>query len=194
MFTASEIGRLLIASFVLSFCLALPFSPAFLGTVLTAFLTAGLGFMCHEIAHKLVAQRRGFVAEFKLWGTGLILALLTAFITGGFFIFAALGAVYLIPTTASWSEREEAEAEIALAGPVVNMVLAGAFWSLYILTDGFLSQIGLYGAIINSWLAALNLLPFGPLDGHKIIHRDATLWILMSMPAWMMMAYFLFAR
>jgi len=62
------------------------------------------------------------------------------------------------------------------------------------LTEGFLSQIGLYGAIINSWLAALNLLPFGPLDGHKIIHRDATLWILISMPAWMMMTYFLFAR
>jgi len=194
MFTAPEVGRLLFASFVLSFCLALPFSPAFPGMLLIALLTAGLGFICHEVAHKLVAQRRGFVAEFKLWGTGLILALLTAFITGGFFIFAALGAVYLIPTTTSWSEREEAEAEIALAGPVMNMVLAGAFWPLYILTEGFLSQIGLYGAIINSWLAALNLLPFGPLDGHKVLHRDATLWILISTPAWMMMTYFLFAR
>src|SRR3989338_1249895 len=41
------------------------FSLVFLQFFLMALLTAGLGFLLHELAHKFVAQRYGCVAEFR---------------------------------------------------------------------------------------------------------------------------------
>jgi Zn-dependent protease len=123
-------------------------------------LTVGTGFLLHELAHKVVAVRFGQVAEFRADYGMLGLAVLAA-LAG--FLFAAPGAVY---HRGRVTERENGL--IALAGPLVNVALAALFFPLAS-APGFLGDVGSLGAFINVLLAAFNMIPFGPLDGRKVL-------------------------
>ena len=87
-------------------------------------VSVGLGFILHELAHKFVAIRYGFYAEFRMWFEGFIFALITAFILG--LVFVAPGAVYI---HGEYISREQ-NGKISIAGPLVNIVLALFFFSL----------------------------------------------------------------
>jgi len=65
------------------------FNPQIIGKY---FFVIGLGFVLHELAHKLVAQRYGFWAEFRSDDRLLMMSLAMAYLTG--FFFAAPGAVW----------------------------------------------------------------------------------------------------
>lgn len=123
-------------------------------SVILAFFTAGLGFLLHELAHKLVAMRHGLNAEFRADYEMLGLAVVLSFIG---FIFAAPGAVY---TRGVRDSRQQFE--ISFAGPITNLVLATLFFAVP-------GQIGNYGFEINAWLALFNMIPFGGLDGEKVL-------------------------
>ena len=43
--------------------------------------TVGLGFILHELSHKFIAQRYGYWAEFRVWPSGLIMAVIFAVIS-----------------------------------------------------------------------------------------------------------------
>jgi Zn-dependent protease len=124
-------------------------------------LTAGIGFLLHELAHKAVAQRFGQIAQFRADYGMLLLALAFAFAG---FLFAAPGAVY---HRGRITERENGL--IALAGPVMNLVLAVGFAPLALFASGFLGTLGAFGVSINLLLAGFNMIPFGPLDGRKVL-------------------------
>ena len=126
-------------------------------------LTVGTGFLLHELAHKVVAVRFGQVAEFRADYNMLVLALLSA-LAG--FIFAAPGAVH---HTGRITERQHGL--IAVAGPVVNLALVAVFAPLLLL-DGYLWRIGQFGVFVNAFLAAFNMIPFGPLDGKTVKRWD----------------------
>jgi len=141
-------------------------------------VAVGLGFVLHELAHKFVAIRYGFYAEFKMWVEGLIFALFTAFMVG--FAFVAPGAVYIHGDHIS---REE-NGKISIAGPLVNIALALLFLALipFVIknpTDimGFIFRtIVVYGFMINSILALFNLIPFGIFDGAKVLRWNPIIW------------------
>lgn len=141
-------------------------------------VAVGLGFVLHELAHKFVAVRYGFYAEFKMWLEGLIFALFTAFILG--FVFVAPGAVYI---HGEYISREQ-NGKISIAGPLVNIALALLFLVLTPFvtknpTDimGFIfGTIVVYGFIINSILAAFNLIPLGIFDGAKVLRWNPIIW------------------
>ncbi|MBT3406386.1 hypothetical protein HN419_04410 [Candidatus Woesearchaeota archaeon] len=83
------------AAISLAFSIALAglkFSLGFIIIFLMAAITVGLGFLLHELAHKVVAQKYKCAAEFRSDDKMLILAIVLAF-TG--FIFAAPGAVLI---------------------------------------------------------------------------------------------------
>lgn len=124
------------------------------GSIVLAMFTAGLGFLLHELAHKVVAQNYGLNAEFIADYKMLAFAFFASFVG---FIFAAPGAVY---TRGQRTIRQQLW--ITAAGPITNIVLAVIFLALP-------GQIGSYGHTINTWLALFNLIPFGPLDGRKIL-------------------------
>jgi Zn-dependent protease len=124
------------------------------------FLTAGVGFLLHELAHKVVAIRYGQVAEFRADYSMLVIAIATA-LAG--FIFAAPGAVY---HRGRITVRENGI--IAVAGPVTNLLLAAAFAPL-LFGSGIVYEVGRFGVGINLFLAAFNMIPFGPLDGKKVL-------------------------
>lgn len=95
-FTAKEVRDIFISMTVIAVIFAYLFSGrninTLIGLIPVTFLTVGVGFVLHELAHKFVAIRYGFHAEFKMWVEGLILAVITTMFG---FVFAAPGAVYI---------------------------------------------------------------------------------------------------
>ncbi|KYK23200.1 hypothetical protein AYK24_07880 [Thermoplasmatales archaeon SG8-52-4] len=143
-----------------------------------AFAGVFTGFFFHEMSHKLMAQKFGLWAEYRLFPLGLILALGLAIFTG--IVFAAPGAVMFMG-----GSRHHETGKIAIAGPLSNIIIAYISFPLFYFIF-FETQFGaLFGFIclINALLAFVNLLPFGPLDGVKIVKWNPTIWLLLFIPA-----------
>lgn len=168
-FSDKELFDLALAWVTLSVAFALLLVPihrgagsigTFVKTVGLSFVTVGVAFLLHELAHKVVAIEHGQLAEFRADYQMLFLAVMGA-LAG--FLFAAPGAVYHRGRT---TERENGL--IALAGPVTNHLLALLFLPIMIF-GGYLGLIGHMGVLINLFLAAFNMIPFGPLDGKSVL-------------------------
>jgi len=149
---------------------------ALAGAVGVSLVTAGVAFLCHELGHKVVAVRFGQVARFKADYSMLFLAVMSALVG---FLFAAPGAVH---HRGRLTPRENGL--IALAGPAVNVALALAFAPLVLLGDGIglLGLVGARGLAINLFLAAFNLIPYGPLDGRTVLSWSTAVWALSFLP------------
>ncbi len=152
--------------------------------------TVGLGFILHELAHKFVAQKYGYWAEFRLSPRGLAMAVLFAVATGGRLIFAAPGATYIMSKSGHFGngEQNRESAIVSVVGPLTNIVLALGF---FLLPSSFASLRQL-GFSINLWLAAFNMLPFGGLDGQKVLTWSKILWVVVAIPIWAAVAIFIF--
>ncbi len=184
----TELLQIGIAYAVLTFCLVilLSGSDALFGTgrglllvspllVAVAATAALTGFVMHELAHKIAAQRRGFWAEFRLSPMGLVLALFTAFIG---LLFAAPGAT--VVGGMSPADRRN-WGQTSLAGPLTNFGFGIAFYGAALgafLFDRTSSAFGwlLLLAYINGWFGTFNLIPLGPLDGAKVFRWSRTIW------------------
>ncbi len=113
--------------------------------------------LLHELAHSLVAKREGLPVKS-----------ITLFIFGGV---SALGRE---------PENPGQEFRVAIVGPLVSFVLAGAFGIAALV--GELSGVGdrppaavaFYLAMINTAVGVFNLLPGYPLDGGRVFR--AALW------------------
>ncbi len=126
-----------------------------------AAMVASLAFftsiLLHELAHSLVAKREGLPVKS-----------ITLFIFGGV---SALGAE---------PENPGQEFRVAIVGPLVSFLLAGAFGVAALVAH--LSGVGdrppaavvFYLAIINAALGVFNMLPGYPLDGGRVLR--AGLW------------------
>ena len=173
-FSRTEIEHLTQATIAFAIALGFMFSGGIMGALshtsaFVVFTVIGLltftpGFLVHEIAHKIQARKYGCWAEFRASPGGLRFGVILAAIVG--VVLMAPGAVMVAGNT-----TREQFGKIALAGPVSNVVL----WCLGFvasITFGGLSAISdmliLYWLYANSVLGALNMLPFGPLDGKKI--------------------------
>jgi Zn-dependent protease len=92
------------------------------------------------------------------------------------FLFAAPGAVY---HQGRITERENAL--VALAGPITNLVLAALFLPIA-LVGGYLGAVGNLGVLVNVLLAAFNMIPYGPLDGRKVIAWSKAVYAAVAAP------------
>ncbi|MEA3199333.1 MAG: hypothetical protein QOE90_761 [Thermoplasmata archaeon] len=154
-------------------------------------------FVLHEIAHKIVAQRKDMWAEFRASIKGLVV---------GFILTAGIGFLALVPgavqiygkgrdqalyelrearlhgdasevafATAELRDAARNEGIISVVGPILNLVLGyGA-----LLLEPVVGPIRVsrdFGnlleviVLLNGILAAFNMLPIGPLDGRKVWH------------------------
>lgn len=128
----------------------------YLITFVISILTVGLGFLLHELAHKIVAIHYGCTAQFQANMKMLLLAVGMSFFG---FIFAAPGAVMI-----QGHITRKQHGHIAAAGPATNVILA----LLFLATTTILPAIGTYGMAINAFLALFNLLPLPGMDGNKV--------------------------
>ena len=140
-----------------------------------ALSTAGLGFLLHELAHKVVAVRFGQVAAFRAEYGLLFLTVVSAFAG---FLFAAPGAVV---HRGRITDRENGL--VALAGPVTNLLLVALFLPLAVAGPGLLGTVGTQGLFINLLLAGFNMIPFGPLDGRKVLAWSLPVYLLVAVPS-----------
>lgn len=188
-FTAREIRDIIISMLVIAFIFAYIFSgrnissPNFSILVPITFIAVGLGFVLHELAHKFVAIRYGFWAEYRLWAEGLILAVFVAFLFG--FVFAAPGAVYI---HGEYISREQ-NGKISLAGPATNIILAAIFFVLLHSASSQLIILGLLGFTVNSFLALFNLIPLSVLDGAKVFRWNPLIWAAAAAVSFIMVLY-----
>jgi len=172
-FTWTEIRDIAISLLILTFVFAYPevlSNPVFL---FTSLLGVGVAFMGHELSHRFVARKRGFYSAYKMWPQGLLLAVVLTLATNGNFVFAAPGAVIF---SGYWMFRNPDMRDIGLigiAGVVFNISLLYVSLALYFATG--LPLFSFMG-IVNAWLAIFNLIPFGPLDGRKVLDWDKRIW------------------
>jgi len=207
-FSPGEVGSIILAWIVLSF--GLTYSSIiglFNGTgggldyILAGFIAAATGFIIHEMGHKFVAIRHGYVAHFRLWTWGLLLTLVTVVATGGAFLFGAPGAVYISPSASvnyygygygySWSttpaDVEHENMIISAAGPGINLAFAlGFLVTLLVLPSpsGFLYDVAVFGFTLNVGLGSFNMLPVPPLDGSKIFRKSIPIALAIALPLW----------
>ena len=123
--------------------------------VLTAIAYIG-SLLAHELAHSLVARRNGLeVEDITLWLLGGVSRLQGEVRSPG------------------------AEVRVAGVGPLVSLILGGAFW----LVAWLLHAAGVRGVLvaalawlggINIILAVFNVIPAAPLDGGRLLR--AVLW------------------
>jgi Zn-dependent protease len=172
-FLASELREMLVSILVL----AVAVSGLDSERMLLVSLPLVVGFFLHEISHKWVASRHGFFSVYRWWPFGLLLALVLGLASRGRMIFAAPGAVVIL--AGFFTPRQSGE--IALAGPLTNLLLSAAFFLLPF--GGWVGEMCRIGARLNLWLAVFNLLPLPPLDGFKVFTWKPTVWALVALPS-----------
>jgi|SRR3989338_7036854 len=139
------------------------FDNKFLINFLIIALIVGSAFVLHELAHKFMAIKYGYFAEFRSFDKMLLIGIALSFFG---FIFLAPGAVFI-----SGNITNDKNGKISLAGPLTNVILA----LIFLFIGGY---IGAFGFKINSWLALFNMLPFFGLDGSKVYVWNKVVYFL----------------
>ena len=147
--------------------------------------TVGISFIVHEMSHKIVAQRYGSWAEFRM--SPFMLFLMLVLVYGFGLLFAAPGAVMIYG--GNIGKRENGR--ISLAGPLSNLLLGLAFFPL-LSESGIVYEIGRYGVIINIALALFNLIPISIFDGRKIWAWNKPVYILVLVATLILLIFFVF--
>jgi Zn-dependent protease len=147
---------------------------SFLGRVSMNILTRAIisytiAFILHELAHKFMAQRLGYWAEFRIIREGLIFTLLS-FLSP--FKIIAPGAVMI-----RGNMNLDDYGKISIAGPATNIVLGLISWIFYLMS-GSQSLLGMISMSVNGSLAIFNLIPFGAFDGRKILRWNWKVWAI----------------
>ena len=202
-FAPGEIGQIVLAWVALSIAISYSYAAGGdLAAVVAAFIASATGFIFHEMGHKFIAMRLGYVAHFQIWWVGIALTLVTAILTQGQFIFGAPGAVYIAPAAGVASlgyaiarQRDEDRDNmlISVAGPGVNLAFAVFFFVLLLVgpATGFISTIAAYGFSLNVGLGSFNMLPIPPIDGYKVFKKNILLGLGIALPLWAMFIYFI---
>ena len=202
-FAPGEVGQILVAWVVLSLAVSISYlGGLFQGTgdavgIAAAFIATATAFILHEMGHKFVAMRLGYVAHFRVWAWGLALTLITAVLSQGAFMFGAPGAVYIAPAFAggyyAFGRRSDGPRGqdrenmlISAAGPGTNLAFAVLFLALLIFgpASGFVQTVASYGFSLNVGLGAFNMLPIPPMDGYKIFRGSIPRALLLALPLW----------
>lgn len=128
-----------------------------------------ISFLFHELGHKFTAQKFGLWSEYRMYPTGLALALIMSLFG---FLFAAPGAVCI-----AGNMTRESNGKVSIAGPSVNIVFAAIGLIGSIIMNGTWLVVPFYLlASLNAFLAVFNLIPIPPLDGSKIIAWNKMQW------------------
>ena len=144
---------------------------AFFAAVMT------ISFLVHEMAHKIMAQKAGLWAEFRLTTWGAVLTLASVFLP---FKMIAPGAMMIGGQAPSAKDM----LKISIAGVITNLIFGATFLALtFTLPLNVFTGALFFSAYINSFMALFNMIPFGVLDGYKIFRINKLVWALAFIPS-----------
>jgi Zn-dependent protease len=144
---------------------------AFFAAILT------VSFLVHEIAHKIMAQKAGLWAEFRLTTWGAVITFASVFLP---FKMIAPGAMMIGGQVPSAKEM----LKISIAGVITNLIFGATFLALtFMLPLNVFTGALFFSAYINSFMALFNMIPFGVLDGQKIFRINKQVWALTFIPS-----------
>jgi Zn-dependent protease len=206
-FSPGELRSIIIAWVVLSIALSISAIEGLLASgsgleyVVAAFIATFTAFVLHEMGHKYMAIRRGYVAHFQIWMWGIALTLITAVVFQGTFLFGAPGAVYIAPAVVASSYGYYSSSErnpdrdtmvISAAGPAINLAFTILFLFIALFTpfNSFATLVALRGFGLNIGLGAFNMLPIPPIDGYKIFKGNLLVGLALAIPLWGLFLYF----
>lgn len=192
--TPRERFDLIIAWLVISIAFAIMFKNNYLvnGKIvigmlaiifLVSFLTAGIAFVFHELAHKFSAMKFGYYAEFRKDTYMLLMSVVLAALVG--VVFAAPGATVIF---AQHGLNKRENGIISASGPAINLLLCVPFFTILlagnvIAGSGVLAilliMIGSMGLSVNAMIAFFNLLPISILDGKKVFAWNPVIFAVM---------------
>ena len=175
-----ELRDILIALVAMTIAFALLFNTLLsVGGLVATFIAVLTGFLGHELMHRQVARRLGYIAYFRAWFIGLLLALVTALTR--VFIIATPGATVIGPKVWGYASRSD-ELKIALAGPATNIVFALVFLPLWLLLPPSISYYAYLIYATNAWLGFFNMLPLAlpgiMLDGFRVFRTNMRIWVV----------------
>ncbi len=137
-------------------------------------------FLIHEVAHKIIAQRIGMWAEFRLTTWGAVLTFISVFLP---FKMISPGAMMIGGSVPNGKDL----IKISVAGVITNLAFSittfGVAFGLLKLPVSGLVLMLFFAAYINSFMAVFNLIPFGILDGYKIFSINKKIWALVFVPS-----------
>lgn len=127
-------------------------------------------FFSHEIVHKIVAQHYGLWAEFRLTLFGALITLLSIFSP---FKIVSPGAVMIAGTSS-----KATVGKTAVAGPLTNIVFCAVSFAFTFFLPRFSDffVVAVFSAAFNAFIAVLNLIPIGILDGRKVFEWNKIVW------------------
>jgi len=146
------------------------------------FAVALFSMILHEMGHALVALWQGDQTA-KLAGRislnplkhidpimTIIVPLLLA-LTG----MPVFGGAKLVPiNTRNLKNAEWSFALVAIAGPLVNFILAFVFYGIFLLSHTeWLAQLASTGVMVNLGFMLFNIIPIPPLDGSRVLYALA---------------------
>lgn len=146
------------------------FSFGFVIGFAVALFSVGIAFLFHELAHKIVAQKYGYEAQFVKSTMMLMISVVLSFLG---MILIAPGAV-MIRTISGITTTENGR--ISLAGPVANLMLGFAAIITAYFTTSYLQAFLIFSAFINCLIGLFNMIPVWLLDGKKIFVWDKTIY------------------
>jgi Zn-dependent protease len=139
-------------------------------TILAFALVMTTSFLVHEVAHKVMAQKAGMWAEFRLTTWGAMLTLVSVFLP---FKMIAPGAMMIGGSMPSQKEM----LKISVAGVLTNIAFSVTFLAFYLgLPPNPFSWMLYFSAYINAFMALFNMIPFGVLDGFKVFNINKIVW------------------
>jgi len=170
-FSKIEIKELFIATIMLSIAFSILFVGLSFNILLIfplMFLVMVFSFIIHEMAHKYMAQKYKYQAEFRA-NKGMLWITIALSIFG--FIIATPGAVHF------FGQEHDIKkiGIIAYAGPFANIIAAIIFFGLT-----FVTNFGMiyYLYFINAALGVFNLIPFRQFDGWKVMQWNKAIYIV----------------
>ena len=135
-----------------------------------------VSFLTHEIAHKVMAQKAGLWAEFRLTTWWAVLTLLSVFLP---FKMIAPGAMMIGGQISNAKDM----LKISIAGVISNMIYSAVFLFLtFALPISEFTFAFAFLAYINAFMALFNLIPFGIFDGYKIFRINKKVWAAAFIP------------
>jgi len=143
------------------------FPPLFL--LIMAFIFTFV-FLSHEIVHKIVAQHYGLWAEFRLTLFGALITLLSIFSP---FKIVSPGAVMIAGTSS-----RATVGKTAIAGPLTNIIFCAVSFAFTLILpqNDYFFVVAVFSAAFNAFIAVLNLIPIGILDGWKVFEWNKIVW------------------